>query len=188
MQTSRLEAFSDGVIAIIITVMVLGLRPPIDTDLISLIPVIPTFLAYIMSFSILGIYWNNHHHLLRAAKSINGNIMWANLHLLFWLSLIPFFTSWVGEHGNAAIPTAFYAGELLFCAVSYYILQLAIIHHQGEKSPLKEKIGSDIKGKISLAFYTASIICAFINPWISYAIFVLVALMWFIPDKRLQGI
>lgn len=188
MSTSRLEAFSDAVIAIIITLMAIELHKPQGGDIMSLQSILPSVLAYSLSFIILGIYWNNHHHLLRAAKTMNSQIMWANLHLLFWLTLIPFFTSWVGEYYTAIFPAALYSAELLFCAIAYYILQLSIIKHQGNDSTVKHRLGKDIKGKISPVFYTISIFAAFINPWISYAICAFVALMWLIPDRRLQNI
>jgi uncharacterized membrane protein len=186
MKKGRLEAFSDGVIAIIITIMVLELRIPHGADWEALRPVVPVFLTYVMSFVYLGIYWNNHHHMLYVTEHINGKILWANMHLLFWLSLVPFVTGWMGENHFAALPTAVYGGVLLAAAVAYYILQQLIIAHQGQHSRLKAALGKDIKGKISPVIYVVAIATAFVNQWVSDALYVLVALMWLIPDRRIE--
>ncbi len=187
MNKGRMEAFSDGVIAILITIMVLELKIPHGADLESLRPILPVFLTYVLSFIYIGIYWNNHHHLLQATKQINGKILWANLHLLFWLSLISFATGWMGENHFEPLPTAVYGVTLLAAAIAYVILQNLIITEQGKNSKLAAAIGSDIKGKISLLFYIAAIGLAFVNHWISNAIYVLVALMWLIPDRRIES-
>ncbi|HWS98956.1 MAG TPA: TMEM175 family protein [Pyrinomonadaceae bacterium] len=186
MKKGRLEAFSDGVIAIIITIMVLELKIPHGADWEALRPVVPVFLTYVMSFVYLGIYWNNHHHMLYATEHINGKILWANMHLLFWLSLIPFVTGWMGENHFAALPTAVYGGVLLAAAIAYYILQQLIIANQGPDSKLKAALGKDIKGKISPVMYAVAIAMAFVNQWVSDALYVLVALMWLIPDRRIE--
>jgi uncharacterized membrane protein len=184
---SRMEAFSDGVIAIIITIMVLEMKVPHGDDFTSLSPVIPVFLSYLLSFIYVGIYWNNHHHLLHAAKYINGKIMWANLHLLFWLSLIPFVTNWVGEHQNSALPTALYGCVLLFAAGAYTILQYFIVEDQGGKSsPLAMALGDGWKEKLSLASYLSAIFFAFTNSWVSDLLYIVVAMMWIIPDRRIE--
>jgi uncharacterized membrane protein len=185
MHKSRLEAFSDGVIAIIITIMVLELRAPEEGTLAALLPLLPKFLSYILSFVFIGIYWNNHHHLLQAVKSVNGSILWANMHLLFWLSLVPFTTIWMGEHFEA-IPVAVYGGVLWVAGLAYYILSRALIAHHGEDSVIAKAIGRDEKGLRSLFLYTAAIALAFFSPWISAALFVVVAIMWFIPDRRIE--
>ena len=187
MKKGRLEAFSDGVIAILITIMVLELKIPHGTDLESLRPILPVFLTYVLSFVYLAIYWNNHHHMLHATDHINGKILWANMHLLFWLSLIPFVTGWMGENHFAMVPTAVYGAVLLAAALAYYVLQKMIISHQGPKSKLKAAIGRDIKGKVSPLIYVAAIILAFVNQWIADALYVLVALMWLVPDKRIES-
>jgi uncharacterized membrane protein len=187
MNKTRLEAFSDGVIAILITIMVLELKIPHGDNLDALTPLLPVFLAYILSFIYLGIYWNNHHHMLQATREINGGIMWANLHLLFWLSLVPFVTGWMGENHFAPLPTAIYGVVMLCAAISYTILQTLIVsHHHGENAKLKEAIGSDFKGKISMVLYAVSIPLAFVNQWISDAIYVSVAAMWLVPDRRIE--
>ena len=186
MTSTRLEAFSDGVIAIIITIMVLELRAPEETDLHALLPLLPVFLSYVMSYVYIGIYWNNHHHLLHACERINGAIMWANLHLLFWLSLIPFVTAWMGEHHGSSMPTAAYAIVMLMCAVAYTILERLLIAENGRESLLAQAVGDERKGTISLALYIAAIPLAFVNQWISDAIFVTVALIWLIPDRRIE--
>lgn len=183
---TRLEAFSDGVIAIIITIMVLEIKVPHGVDLQALRPLLPVFLSYLLSFIYIGIFWINHHHLLYAAKQINARIMWTNLALLFWLSLIPFSTNWLGENHGSAWPTAVYGFILLMAGLSYLKLQTFIIDTQGRDSPLCKAIGNDLKGRISLASYTLAILFAFINQWISDALFIMVALMWFIPDRRLE--
>lgn len=187
MNTGRLEAFSDAVIAILITIMILELKIPHGTDWESLRPILPVFLTYVLSFIYLGIYWNNHHHMLYATHRINGKILWANMHLLFWLSLIPFVTGWMGENHFAPLPTAVYGLVLLLAAIAYYILQRLIIAQQGSNSKLQAAIGKDIKGKISPLIYIAAIPLAFVNQWISDGLYVLVALMWLIPDKRIES-
>ena len=186
MKTSRLEAFSDGVIAILITIMVLELRVPEGADWNSLQPIVPVFLTYVLSFVFLGIYWSNHHHLLHMADRITGGIMWANLHLLFWLSLTPFATGWMGRNNFAPLPTAMYGVVLLFSAIAYTILVTMIIAAQGPRSRLKAAIGSDAKSKLSLAMYTAAIPLAFVNRWIAYALYVAVVLIWLVPDRRIE--
>jgi uncharacterized membrane protein len=187
MNKGRLEAFSDGVIAILITIMVLELKIPHGTDWESLRPLFPVFVTYILSFIYLGIYWNNHHHLLQATKHINGAILWANLHLLFWLSLVPFVTGWMGENHFAPLPTAVYGAILLASAIAYYILQTLIIREHGENSDLKKAIGRDIKGKISPLIYVAAIVLAFVNQWMADTLYVFVALMWLVPDRRIEA-
>ena len=186
--TTRLEAFSDGVIAIIITIMVLEIRAPHGDDLTALRSLLPVFLSYMLSFVFLGIYWNNHHHLLYAARRINGRIMWANLHLLFWLSLVPFTTRWLGENHGGAWPTALYGGVLLMAAIAYTMLQRMIVILQGSDSALAAAFGSDWKGKLSLGSYAVAIALAFINQWFSDALYVFVALLWLIPDRRIERI
>jgi uncharacterized membrane protein len=187
MNTGRLEAFSDGVIAILITIMVLELRIPHGADWEALRPILPVFLTYVLSFLYLGIYWNNHHHMLYATHQINGKILWANMHLLFWLSLVPFVTGWMGENHFAPLPTAIYGVVLLLAAIAYYILQRMIIAQQGTDSKLQAAIGKDIKGKISPLIYLAAIPLAFVSQWISDGLYVLVALMWLIPDRRIES-
>jgi TMEM175 potassium channel family protein len=187
MNKTRLEAFSDGVLAIIITIMVLELKIPHGTDLVALKPLLPVFLSYVLSFIYLGIYWNNHHHLLRATRRINGKIMWANLHLLFWLSLVPFATGWMGENHFAPLPTAIYGVVLLCAALAYTLLQHLIIKHNGSDHVLASAVGKDWKGKISLAFYLAAIPLAFVNQWIADAFYVVVAAIWLIPDRRIES-
>lgn len=177
MSKGRIEAFSDGVIAILITIMVLELKVPHGIDLEALRPLLPVFLTYVLSFVFLAIYWNNHHHMLQVTKRISGGVLWANLHLLFWLSLVPFVTGWMGENHFAPLPTAVYGGVLLMSAVAFTILQQAIVRGDGENSRLASAVGSDVKGKISLALYVIAIPMAFANQWISDAIFVLVALI-----------
>lgn len=185
-EPNRLEAFSDGVIAVIITIMVLELRPPAGSGLTALHAVLPTFAAYVLSFIFLGIYWNNHHHMLRAARAIDGRAMWANLHLLFWLSLVPFTTSWLGAHLTASLPTALYGFVLLCDAVAYTVLQRALLAVNGRDSVLAKAVASDVKGMMSLALYVCSIGLAFIAPYLSDALFVTVAIMWLVPDRRLE--
>jgi len=186
MGKERLEAFSDGVIAIIITIMVLELKVPHGVGLAALKPLLPVFLSYVLSFIYVGIYWNNHHHLLHTAQYVSGGIMWANLHLLFWLSLIPFVTGWMGENHFAALPTSLYGVVLLMAAFAYLILQRAIIARQGHGSLLAGAIGSDWKGKLSILCYFAAIGLAFVNQWLSDALYVFVAVMWLIPDRRVE--
>ncbi len=185
---TRLEAFSDGVMAIIITIMVLELRPPHGVTLAALKPLLPVFLSYILSFIYLAIYWNNHHHLLHAARHINGRIMWTNLHLLFWLSLFPFATAWIGATGSAAWPTAVYGFVFFMAAIAYYFLQGAILEVQGKDSALAAALGKDWKGKVSPFCYLAAIGFAFASPWISNALYVFVALLWIVPDKRIENL
>jgi uncharacterized membrane protein len=183
----RLEAFSDGVIAILITILVLELKVPHGTDWEALRPLLPVFLTYVLSFVFLGIYWNNHHHMLHTAQHINGKILWANLHLLFWLSLVPFVTGWMGENHFAPLPTAVYGVVLLLAAVAYTILQNLIVAQQGPGSKLAEAVGKNVKGKISLLLYIVAIPSAFVHQWIADGIYVLVVLMWLIPDKRIES-
>jgi uncharacterized membrane protein len=186
MTKGRLEAFSDGVIAILITIMVLELRPPHETTWAALHPILPVALAYVLSFVFLGIYWNNHHHLLHAAGRINGAALWANLHLIFWLSLVPFVTAWMGENPHAALPNALYGCVLLASAIAYWILQTILVRAQGPSSSLAGMLGSDLKGKISPVLYVLGIVLAFVNQWISDAIYISVALMWLVPDRRIE--
>ena len=187
MNKGRIEAFSDGVIAIIITIMVLELKVPHGIDFDSLKPLLPVLLSYILSFIYLGIYWNNHHHMLHTVKQVNGGILWCNLHLLFWLSLVPFATGWMGENSFAPVPVALYGFVLLMAGVAYYILQQMIIrNHGGSNSVLAKAIGRDLKGKSSPVFYTTAIISTTISPWIAGSIYVFVAMMWLIPDKRIE--
>jgi uncharacterized membrane protein len=188
MQKNRLEAFSDGVLAIIITIMVLELKVPHETNLGALQPILPVFLSYVLSFIYVGIYWNNHHNLFHSTKRVSGGILWANLHLLFWLSLFPFATGWMGENHLESTPTAFYGGVLLMAGVAYYVLQRAIIAEQGPGSLLAEAVGCDWKGKLSPVLYFVAIPLAFVSPWIANAIYVFVALLWIIPDRRIERI
>ncbi|MGH3208111.1 MAG: TMEM175 family protein [Trebonia sp.] len=185
-ETGRLEAFSDGVLAVIITIMALELKAPDGADFHSLRGRLPALLFYILSFTFVGIYWNNHHHLLRAARRVTAAVMWSNLHLLFWLSLIPVLTEWIGEHYEKTVPTATYGVVCLGSAVAFTILVQAIIRADGSSSRVAAAIGSDTKGRLSLLAYAAATALAFVSPWISYALFVTVALMWFIPDRRLS--
>jgi uncharacterized membrane protein len=185
MKKERLLAFSDGVIAIIITIMVLELKVPHGADWAALTRLIPVFLSYVLSFIYIAIYWNNHHHLMHTLTHVDGLILWANTHLLFWLSLIPFATGWMGENHFAPLPTAVYGASLLMPGLAYYLLQLAIMRKQGTNSPLAKALGSDIKGKISPVLCAAAIPLAFVNPWISCGLYALVALMWVIPDRRI---
>ncbi len=187
MSKTRLEAFSDGVIAILITIMVLELKIPHGGGWAALRPVLPVFLTYLMSFVFVGIYWNNHHHMLHMVTSIDGRILWANLHLLFWLSLVPFATGWMGENDFAPLPTAAYGLLLLLCGVAYTLLQAAIIAHQGAESRLAAAVGRDLKGKLSAAAYAVAIPCAFARPGIALAIYVAVSLMWLVPDRRIES-
>jgi len=187
MKTNRLEAFSDGVIAILITIMVLEMKVPHGEDISTLLPVVPVFLSYILSFVYLGIYWNNHHHMLHTTQRVSGAILWANLHLLFWLSLIPFTTGWMGENHFAAAPAALYGLVLLMAAIAYYILQLTIIASQGPDSILKKAIGGDWKGKLSPVLYAIAIPLAFWWQWIALGLYIFVALIWLIPDRRIEN-
>jgi uncharacterized membrane protein len=186
MRTGRLEAFSDGVIAIIITIMVLEMKVPHGDRLHDLLPVLPVFLSYILSFIYVGIYWNNHHHMLHATTRVTGAILWANLHLLFWLSLFPFATHWMGENHFSAVPTAVYSVVLLMAAIAYYLLERAIIHAEGPDSILQRAIGRDWKGKLSPLLYIAAIVATLVSPWIAEAILVAAALIWLIPDRRIE--
>lgn len=187
MNKSRLEAFSDAVIAIVMTIMVLELKVPHGITLDVLKPLFPIFLAYLLSFVYLGIYWNNHHHMLQATKRVNGKILWANMHLLFWLSLVPFATGWMGENYFAAMPTALYGVVLLMCALAYTILQTMILkHHTEEENMLAKAVGNDLKGKISLACYVLAIGFAFVQENISHVLYVVVALIWLVPDRRIE--
>ena len=186
MTTGRMEAFSDGVFAVIITIMVLEMKPPRGTSLVSLQPVLPIFLSYVLSFVYVGIYWNNHHHLLQAAKHVAGGILWANLHLLFWLSLTPFVTAWMGENHFAPWPVALYGLVLLFAGIAYFILTKTLVAHHGKDSTLARSIGRDRKAKLSLVVYAAAIPLSFSEPWIACACYVMVAIIWFLPDPRIE--
>src|SRR5258706_7501544 len=187
MTKGRLEAFSDGVIAILITIMVLELKVPHSGDLQALRALVPVFLTYVLSYVFLGIYWNNHHHLLHAAERVNGKILWANLHLLFWLSLVPFVTGWMGENHFDPLPTAVYGIVLLFAGVAYLILQKAIVAHQGPTSKIAAALGNDVKGPLSALLYALAIPLAFVREWISDGIYALIALMRLVPDKRIES-
>ena len=186
MSKDRLQAFSDGVIAILITIMVLDLHIPQGSTLHALRPVVPVLLTYVLSFVNLGIYWNNHHHLLHATRKVTGGVLWANLHLLFWLSLIPFATGWMGENHFHSLPTAAYGIVLLLAALAYYILQSTIVAAQGRDSEMASAIGKDLKGKLSPVVYAVAIPAAFLNRWIAVGLYVLVALMWLVPDRRFE--
>jgi uncharacterized membrane protein len=188
MGKNRLEAFSDGVLAIIITIMVLELEVPHGETFDVLVPLVPVFLGYVLSFVYVGIYWNNHHHMLHTLSSVSGAILWANLHLLFWLSLFPFATGWMGENHFAPLPTALYGVVLLMAAVAYLILQRSIIAAEGERSALRQAVGHDWKGKASLIAYVTAICASLRWPWLSQALYVLVALMWLIPDRRIERV
>jgi len=188
MEKNRLEAFSDGVIAIIITIMVLELKVPHGADLIALKPLIPVFLSYILSFIFIGIYWVNHHHTLQVVKEVNGPILWANLHLLFWLSIIPFVTAWMGENHFEVIPVALYGCVLVMAALAYTIFILTLVGHYGKNSAIAKAVGRDYKGKLSLLFYISAVVLAFVNHWIAIGIYILVAMIWFIPDRRMEKV
>ncbi len=188
MGKSRMEAFFDGVVAIIITIMVLEMKVPHGENIETLSPLIPVLLSYILSFVYLGIYWNNHHHMMHACRRVTGSMLWANLHLLFWLSLIPFTTGWMGENHFAKLPAAAYGVVLLMSGVAYLILQQRIIASQGEDSLLKKAVGHDWKGKLSPVLYVVAILLAFLSSWLSMAVYVFVALMWVIPDRRIERI
>ena len=185
MGRGRLEAFSDGVIAVLITILVLELKVPVGTDPAALLPLMPVFLSYVLSFVYLAIYWNNHHHMLHATERVTGGILWANLHLLFWLSLIPFVTAWMGENHFASIPTALYGFVLLMAAVAYWVLQRVIIADQSDSSLLAQAVGPDVKGKVSPVLYAIAIPLAFYDQRVSQALYVLVALIWLVPDRRI---
>ena len=187
MTKGRLEAFSDGVIAIIITIMVLELKVPHGDTFEAIRPLVPVFLSYVLSFVFIGIYWNNHHHMLHATSRINGKILWANLHLLFWLSLVPFATGWMGENHFAKLPTAVYGIFLFLAGVAYYALQQIIIADQGPNSKLAAAVGKDAKGMISAVLYAVAVLATLVSEWISIVIYIAVALMWFIPDRRIEA-
>jgi uncharacterized membrane protein len=187
MEKDRLAAFTDGVLAVIITIMVLELHPPHGTGLTALLDLAPTFFSYVLSFLYVAIYWNNHHHLFQVVGRVNGLVMWANLHLLFWLSLIPFTTAWLSEHFSAPVPAALYGFSLLMPAVAWYLLQHAIIRDQGEPSVLARLLGRDVKGKISPALYLAGMGASFLHVWIADALYAAVACLWLIPDRRIEG-
>lgn len=186
MTSNRLEAFSDGVIAIIITIMVLELRPPHDASLSALRPLLPVLLSYVLSFLFIGIYWSNHHHLMQAVEHVNGRVLWANLHLLFWLSLTPFVTAWIGDTRFAAWPVALYGIVLLLSSIAYSILVLALLSIHPRESVLATAIGRDFKGKISMVIYLVAIPLASVRPWLAYAIYMIVAVMWLVPDRRIE--
>jgi len=186
-RADRMEAFSDGVVAILITIMVLELKIPQSSSRTALRPLVPVFLTYVLSFVNLGTYWNNHHHMLQATERVNGAILWANLHLLFWLSLFPFFTGWMGENHFATLPTAAYGGVLLLAGIAYFILQSVIVAEQGPGGTLGAALGRDLKGKISPVLYAAAIPLAFLDRWIAIGLYVVVALMWLVPDRRLEA-
>jgi uncharacterized membrane protein len=188
MHKNRLEAFSDGVLAIIITIMVLEMKVPHGTTVEALIPLVPVFLSYVLSFIYLGIYWNNHHHMLHASRTVTGSVLWANLHLLFWLSLIPFTTGWMGENHFATLPAAAYGFVLLMAAIAYWVLQQRIIAVQGEDSILRKAVRKDWKGKVSPLLYSSAIVLAFVSRWVAVAIYAFVALMWIIPDRRIERV
>ncbi len=186
MSKSRLEAFSDGVLAIIITIMVLELNVPQGRDMAALRPVLPVLFTYLLSFIYVGIYWSNHHHLLHATRKVGGSVLWANLHLLFWLSLLPFVTGWMGASGFAAVPTALYGVVLLLSGIAYWMLERTIMAGEGESSLLKKAVGKDRKGILSIGMYAAAIPCGFLAHWIAHYIYILVALIWLIPDRRIE--
>jgi uncharacterized membrane protein len=186
MTKNRLEAFSDGVIAIIITIMVLELKVPHGTDLAALRPTLPTILSYILSFVYVGIYWNNHHHLLHATRGVNGAILWANQHLLFWLSLQPFVTAWIGQNPGANLPAVFYGVVLFMAALAYRILVVAIVRHDGKDSKVGRAVGGDFKGIVSAGLYVFGIVLACFNAWLAYAVYAGVALLWLVPDRRIE--
>lgn len=186
MSKGRMEAFSDGVIAILITIMVLQLTVPHGPNLQDLLPLLPIFLSYVLSFVFLGIYWSNHHHLLQAIAHVDGKVLWANLHLLFWLSLIPFVTGWMGENHFAALPVALYGVVFLLASVAYFILVRVLIALNGRDSILAAALGRDLKGKISLAIYASAIPIAFLNSWISFGLYIIIAIIWLVPDRRIE--
>jgi uncharacterized membrane protein len=189
MEPNRLEAFSDGVIAIIITIMVLEMKPPHDVDLAALAPVLPVFLTYVLSFVYVGIYWNNHHHMLKLTTCVDGSVLWANLHLLFWLSLLPFATGWMGENHFERWPTFLYGADLLCCALAWSLLQSRIIRRQGPASPLATAVGRDLKGKLSPVLYVCGMLAAWaVSAKLAVAFYVVVALMWLVPDQRLERV
>src|SRR5688500_1462630 len=187
MKTARVEAFSDGVIAILITIMVLELKVPHGSDWAALMQTVFTLSMYVLSFVFLGIYWSNHHHMFHATEHVSGSVLWANLHLMFWLSLVPFMTTWMGESHFASLPTALYGAVLLAAALAYTILQSRIISLEGTESPLAKAVGTDVKGKVSIALYVAGILLAFVQPLVADAIYATVALMWLVPDRRIES-
>ena len=186
MERDRLTAFTDGVLAIIVTIMVLELKPPEGAGLAGLARLWPVFMSYVLSFVYIGIYWNNHHHFFQLVDKVDGAVLWANLHLLFWLSLIPFATAWVGEHEGQTAPTALYGVSLLMPAIAWYLMQMVIVREQGAGSPLREALGRDLKGKLSPLFYLAGVGVSFVLPVLAYAIYAGVALMWLVPDRRVE--
>ena len=186
MPKGRMEAFSDGVFAVIITIMVLDMKSPHGTSVADLRPLLPVFFSYVLSFIYIGIYWNNHHHLLQATQHVEGGILWANLHLLFWLSLTPFATAWMGENHFAPLPVALYGVVLFFAGIAYFILTKKLIAHHGKDSALAASIGSDRKGRTSVVVYAAAIPMSFVRPWIAFACYIMVAVMWLIPDPRIE--
>jgi len=188
MSKGRLEAFSDGVIAIIITIMVLELRPPEGVNLEDLSPVLPSFAIYALSFALLGIYWANHHHLLQTARTVDGVVLWANLHLLFWLSLFPFGAAWVGDSGFASVPVAAYGAVLLLAALAYYLLVRALIHAPDQTDAIATAVGRDTKGKVSPLLYAIAVPVALVAPWLAMGIYLLVAIMWIVPDRRMERV
>ncbi len=188
MSKGRLEAFSDGVIAILITIMVLELKAPANADLSTLKPLIPSFLSYVLSFVFLGIYWNNHHHLIQAVKHVDGRVLWANLHLLFWLSLIPATTAWVGDTNFGSWPVAVYGIDLLCAAIAYFILTKSLVRLHGRESVIATALGKDFKGKVSVVIYSVAVALSFFNSWSACVLYLLVAIMWLIPDRRIEKI
>ena len=186
MSKNRMEAFSDGVMAILITIMVLELAAPEEPTLAALLTVLPTFVSYVLSFVLLGIYWNNHHHLLQAVERVDGRVLWANLHLLFWLSLISFTTAWMGENDFAALPVALYGANLLLAAVAYFLLTRALVAGHGPDSLLAQAVGGDIKGKVSLVIYAVALPLAFVSRWLAVGLYVLVMVLWLVPDRRIE--
>jgi uncharacterized membrane protein len=187
MTTARLEAFSDGVIAILITIMILELKVPEGDDLGALRPLLPKFMTYVLSYVLIGIYWSNHHHMLHATGRVDGSVLWANLHLLFWLSLIPVVTGWMGANATAPVPTAVYGAVQLGCALAWTILQMRILRLDANREVLAQAIGGDMKGKLSVLMYVAAIPSAFVRPWIADALYAAVALMWLVPDRRIES-
>ena len=185
MSKNRLEAFSDGVLAIVLTIMVLELKVPHGVDLASLLPLLPKFLSYVLSFMYVGIYWNNHHHLFQVVKAIDGRVLWANMHLLFWLSLLPFVTAWSGENHFAPVPVATYGVVLFMASVAYYVLTRALLGSQQQDANLARALGSDLKGKVSTALYAGAVPLAFVSPWLALSIYLTVALTWLVPDTRI---
>jgi uncharacterized membrane protein len=182
----RLEAFSDGVIAILITIMVLDLRVPAASDPAALLPLAPVFLSYVLSFVNIGIYWTNHHHLFQAARLVNGRVLWANINLLFWISLFPFATAWMGENGFAPVPTALYGAVLLLAGVAYFVLERALIALEGKSAVLGSAVGSDRKGQASIVIYAIAILLALVAQWLGLALYIVVAVLWFVPDRRIE--